>query len=152
MIKLGETYFDEASIIAVSPAIAPGAKGPAQSYSIHVAGEQFYRWEADADEVQRTLEDLGMVAPQSMSAPAFAVSELAELGACLSDGYNYAAKDEDGRVYAFEQAPAKGKKSWLNDDDKSRIVGLAAGEYSALSFADESPLDIAVALEGVLRC
>lgn len=152
MIKLGETYFDEASIIAISPAIAPGAKGPAQSYSIHVVGGQFYRWEADAEEVRRTLEDLGMIAPQSMSGRVFTASELGELASRMADGYRYVAKDADDRVFAYDELPDKGKRSWINDDDRSRIAALSAGEYAALAFADEYPLDIAVALEGVLRC
>lgn len=152
MIKLGETYFDEASIIAISPAITPGTEGPAQSYSIHVAGGQFYRWEADAEKVRRTLEDLGMIAPQSMPDRVFTANELGELAKRMADGYRYAAKDESGRVFAYEEAPTKGKHSWINDDIRSRIAGMTAGEYAALSFEDEYPLDIAVALEGVLRC
>ncbi len=152
MIKLGDAYFDEASIVMIKPGSHFEGENSVPHYWVRVVGGGSYKWAADADEVQRTLEKLGMIEPQSMSASIFTVSELAELGACLADGYSYAAKDEDGRVYAFEQAPAKGKKSWLNDDDKSRIAGLAAGEYAALSFADEYPLDIAVALEGVLRC
>ena len=150
MIKLGEAYFDEASIVMIMP--CSPCEGESPSYWVRVIGGWAYRWIADEGEVRKTLEDLGMIAPQSTPVPIFTVSELAELGACLSEGYSYAAKDEDGRAYAFEQAPAKGKKSWINDDDKSRIAGLTAGEYSALSFADEYPLDIAVALEGVLRC
>lgn len=152
MIKLGEAYFDEASIVMIKPGSHCEGENSDPHFWVRVIGGDSYRWNVDADEVQRTLENLGMIAPQSMSAPAFTVSELAELGACLADGYSYAAKDENGRVYAFEEAPAKGKITWLNDDDRSRIAGLTAGEYAALSFADEYPLDIAVALEGVLRC
>lgn len=153
MIKLGEAYYDETKIFAITPYMNPGVSdGPVEQYRVHCAGGYVFRWDADAEEVRRTLEELGMIAPQLMSAPIFTVSELAELGACLADGYSYVAKDENGRVYAFEEAPAKGKITWLNDDDRSRIAGLTAGEYAALSFADEYPLDIAVALEGVLRC
>lgn len=153
MIKLGEGYYDEASIIAITPVINPCASdAPVERYTVYTVNGQAFRWDADAEEVQRTLEALGMIAPQSMSVPVFTVSELAELGACLSDGYSYAAKDEDGRVFAYEETPDKGTKSWINDDATSRIACLTAGRYAALSFADECPLDIAAALEGVLRC
>lgn len=147
MIKLGDAYFDEASIVAIAPCIAPGAEGPAMRYSVHVVGGQFYPWTADAEEVQRRLEEVGLIAPQSAPMPDFTVSELAELGACLADGYSYAAKDKNGRVYAYSEAPVKGKRSWINDDSVSRVAGLTAGQYAALSFEDEYPLDIAVAIE-----
>lgn len=152
MIKLGEGFYDEASIIAITPARNPRASDtPVDLYTVHLATGQSFRWDATAEEVQQQLEALGMIAP-SASMPDFTVSELAELGACLADGYGYAAKDEGGQVYAFDEPPAKGKHSWINDDDRSRVVGLTAGRYEALSFTDEYPLDITVALEGVLKC
>ena len=152
MIKLGDGYYDEASILAIAPCIDRGAKGSEQRYSIYVVGGQLYPWAADAAEVQRRLEEVGLIAPQSTHMPDFTVSELAELGACLAGGYNYAAKDENGHVYAFGEAPVKGKHSWINDDSVSSVAGLTAGQYTGLSFEDECPLDIAVALEGVQRC
>lgn len=149
MIKLGDAYFDEASILAISPCIAPGADGPASHYTVHLAGGQFYRWTADAEEVQRRLEEVGLIDPQPLPTPGFTESERVELSTCLALGYGYAAKDENGRIFAYESAPAKGERSWLNDDRWSHVTPLVAGEYAALSFEDEHPLDIAVALEGM---
>lgn len=149
MIKLGDAYFDEASIVAIQPCDV----SIATSYLVHVAGGGFYQWTAGAAEVQRKLEEVGLIAPASLRAEnVFTEEELVQLVTSLAGGYYYAAKDEDGRVYAFSEAPLKGKHSWINDDGKSDVIRLTAGEYTALSFADEDPLDIAVALERVLRC
>lgn len=152
MIKLGDAYFDEASIMAIQPCEATGAGGPEPSYLIHLAGGGFYQWHADAVEVQRRLEEVGLIAPQSAPVQDFTEGELAELGACLADGFNYAAKDSNGRIFAYEALPDKGSAGWINDDSVSRLQRLTAGQYVALSFEDDCPLDIAVALEGVSEC
>lgn len=153
MIKLGDAYFDETRIIAIQPYETHGAESLVMScYCVHIAGGGLYKWIADANEVQRRLEEVGLIAPLSTPMPDFTEDELAELAACLAVGYSYVAKDENGRVYAFDEYPAKGKTSWINNDERSRIFGLVAGRYAALSFEDECPMNIAVALEGVQRC
>lgn len=146
MIKLGDAYFDEASITAIMPCDADGC------YIVHFDRGGFYQWIASAAEVQRRLEEVGLITPQSTSVPAFTVSELAELEDCLADGLHYAAKDSTGMIYAYEILPDKGSVGWINDDSVSNLRRLTAGQYAALSFEDECPLDIAVALEGVPGC
>ena len=152
MIKLGDAYFDEASIVMIKPGNTYESEGSEPCFWVRVVGGNAYKWIASAAEVQRRLEEVGLIAPQSAYMPDFTENELAELGACLADGYSYAAKDDGGRVYAFSEAPVKGKHSWINDDGISRVARLTAGQYAALSFENECPLDIAVALEGVHGC
>lgn len=153
MIKLGKSYFDETRISAITPATNLRESAASEDlFIVHMVNGHSFRCETDADEVWRTLKTLGVITPQSMSAQVFTASELGELARRLAEGFHYAAKDADDRVFAYDEPPNKGKRSWINDDDRSRIAGLSAGEYAALAFADEYPLDIAVALEGVLRC
>lgn len=108
MIKLGEGYYDEASIIAITPSRDPRTSdSPVDQYIIYTAGSHSFRWDANAAEIQRRLAEVGLIAPRPMPMLELTVSELAELGACLADGYSYAAKDEDGRIYAFSEVPLK---------------------------------------------
>lgn len=146
MIKLGNAYFNEASITAIMPCDADGC------YIVHFDRGGFYQWIASAEEVQRRLEEVGLIAPQSAPMQDFTEGELAELEACLVDGFNYAAKDSNGLIFAYGALPDKGSTGWINDDNVSRLQRLTAGRYAALSFEDDCPLDIAVALEGVSGC
>lgn len=150
MVKLGDAYFDETSIVAIMPVLT--SEEPVTRYTVCVAGGHFYLWDADAAKVQRRLEEVGLIEPQSAPLPDFTKDEQAELRDYSLIGFDYAAKDEDGCVYAYSKIPSKGKHSWLNDDSVSRVTRLTAGRYAALAFTDECPLDIAVALKGVLRC
>ena len=148
MIKLGDAYFDEASIIAISPCVAPGAEGPVKRYSVHVVGGQFYSWIADAAEVQRRLEEVGLIEPEPQAGPPeFPPDEMGLLAAALAQGYYYAAKDSTGQIYAYRDLPEKGTRWWNAATDDGRQTLRLHGEFAPLSWDDESPLIIEVALE-----
>lgn len=150
MIKLGDAYFDEASIMAIAPEAVYGSDAPATRYLVYVAGGKFYPWNANAEEVQRRLEEVGLIEPEEPSVPLdFQPNELELLADALDQGYYYAARDSTGQVYAYRDRPSKGKGTWLAVGSESIPLRLR-GEFAALSWDDEESLDIAVALEGVL--
>lgn len=153
MIKLGDAYFDEASIVAIAPVVVPGAEDPVKRYTVQVAGGQFYRWTAGAAEVQRRLEEVGLIEPEAQSIrPEFPPNEMDLLMDALKQGYYYAAKDSTGQIYAYRDLPEKGTRCWNATTDDGRQTLRLHGEFAALSWDDESPLIIEVALEGVQRC
>ena len=153
MIKLGDAYFDEASIVAISPCITPTAEGAGKRYMIEVVGGQFYPWAADAAEVQRRLEEVWLIAPQEQAVPLdFSPNEIGLLMDALGQGYYYAAKDSTGQIYAYRDLPEKGTRCWNATTDDGRQTLRLHGEFASLSWDDESPLIIEVALEGVPGC
>lgn len=152
MIKLGDAYFDEASIVAISPCRTPVGE-LTQCYSIRVADGRSYTWYADAAEVQRRLEEVGLIAPQAQAVPLdFPPDEIDLLMNALEQGYYYAAKDSTGQIYAYRDLPKKGTRCWNATTDDGRQTLRLHGEFAALSWDDESPLIIEVALEGVPGC
>ena len=153
MIKLGDAYFDEASIVAILPSVIPGTELLAKNYVIHIAGGLSYQWKTDGDKVRQTLEALGLIAPQAQAVPLdFPPDETDLLMDALEQGYYYAAKDSTGQIYAYRDLPKKGTRCWSATTDDGRQTLRLHGEFASLSWDDESPLIIAVALEGVQRC
>ena len=147
MIKLGNAYFNEASITAIMPCDADGC------YIVHFDRGGFYQWAADAAEVQRRLEEVGLIEPEPQAiSPEFPPDEMGLLAAALEQGYYYAAKDSTGQVYAYRDLPKKGSRCWNARTDDGQQTFRLHGEFAALSWDDESPLIIEVALEGVLGC
>ena len=146
MIKLGDAYFDEASITAIIPCDADGC------HIVHFDRGGFYQWIASAAEVQRRLEEVGLIAPEPQAVPlGFLPDEIQILTNALKQGYNYAARDSTGQVYAYRDLPEKGERCWNAVGSGPQTIRLH-GAFTALSWDDESPLIIATALEGVLGC
>lgn len=153
MIKLGDAYFDEASIVAIAPCLPPDAEDAARSYTIQLADGYSYPWIADAAEVQRRLEEVGLIAPEVQAVPLdFTSDEIDLLMDALEQGYYYAAKDSTGQIYAYRDLPKKRTRCWNARTDDGRQTLRLHGEFTSLSWDDESPLIIAVALEGVPGC
>ena len=147
MIKLGDAYFNEASITAIIPCDADGC------YIVHLDRGGFYQWIASAAEVQRRLEEVGLIEPEPQAGPpGFPPDEMGLLAAALAQGYYYAAKDSTSQVYAYRDLPEKGTRCWNAATDDGRQTLRLHGEFAALSWDDESPLIIAAALEGVPGC
>ena len=133
MIKLGEAYFNEASIVAIAPCLTPDAEDAARSYTIQVVGGQFYSWTSDAAGIQRRLEEVGLIAPQAQAAPLyFPPDEIDLLMDALEQGYYYAAKDSTGQIYAYRDLPEKGTRCWNATTDDGRQTLRLRGEFASL--------------------
>lgn len=147
MIKLGDAYFDEASITAIIPCDADDC------HIIHFDRGGFYQWKAEASEVQRRLEEVGLIEPEPQAvSPEFPPDEMGLLAAALDQGYYYVAKDSTGQVYAYRDLPEKGGRCWNAATDDGQQTLRLHGEFAALAWDDESPLIIEAALEGVRGC
>ena len=153
MVKLGDAYFDEASIVMIKPGDTHETEDSELCFLVRVVGGATYKWTADAAEVQRRLEEVGLIAPQAQAVPLdFPPNEIGLLMDALEQGYYYAAKDSTGQIYAYRDSPEKGTRCWNATTDDGRQTLRLHGEFAALSWDDESPLIIATALEGVQRC
>ena len=102
---------------------------------------------ATMDEAHDALAEAGFIEPLPAEPEPvlFTEHELEHLRFAFRSGMRYAAKDADGRAYVFQEAPRKGEHSWINDDSRSR-VGRLKGDFPALSFEDDVPLDLAAVL------
>lgn len=152
MIKLGNTYFNEAHIVAISQSTCPGNTVPMKRFVVQVVGGQHYSVDIGSEEVQRRLEEAGLIEPDVPSAPiGFPPNEIDLLMDALKQGYYYAAKDSTGQIYAYRDLPQKGARCWNATTDDGRQTLRLHGEFAALSWDDESPLMIEIALEGMRR-
>lgn len=148
MIKIGDVYLDEASIQAIMPgASAPLCSDPAKrrNYSIYLATGKVIIVTTSDDELQQLLISAGLLQrPDTFAADGkFTAEELEELSAVFRLGYRFAARDHDGKVFAYKGRPVKGKCTWQHDEAK-RLYR----DYDALSFDDAEPLDLAALFVG----
>lgn len=109
------------------------------------SGQEISIADATIEQAHDALAAVGFIAPQPVDATSmpFTEAERSELRAAYLKGLRYVAQDKSGKTFAYGQPPVKGKGSWLNDDDRS-CVSMVYGDFSALSFADEYPLDLEV--------
>lgn len=149
MIRVGGAILNENFIAAIRPANDDGIIVPAEVATLTIvslsSGEQV-AIKAPMADACRALERVGSLEPDTAFLPdGFTPGELDELRTKYEDGFRFAARDDDGKAYAFSAMPTKGKASWINDDDVS-IVNRLYNDYLALSFSDAQPLEIGALL------
>ena len=150
MIRVGDTILNEDFIAAIRPA---HEKRPTKNNNertvLIVSLSSGYEIAVDASmsEAVRALVKAECLEPMpSGSQTAFSAEELGELKTRFEQGFRFAAKDEDGKAFVFTVKPTKGAASWINDDSIS-VIRRLRNSFNALSFEDESPLDISILLD-----
>ncbi len=149
MIRVGGAILNENFIAAICPVNDDGIIVPAEVATLTVvslsSGEKI-AIEAPMSEACGALERVGYLEPDTAFRPdGFTPGELDELRTKYEEGFRFAARDDDGKAYAFSAIPTKGKASWINDDDVSTVNRLY-NDYLALSFSDAQPLEIGALL------
>ena len=149
MIKIGDVYLDEASIQAIMPgASAPSCGDPAKrrNYTVYLATGKVIIVTTSDDELQRLLTRAGLLQQPDFCAAdgQFTADELEELASVFRIGYLFAARDHDGKVFAYKGKPVKGKYTWQHDEAK-RLYR----DYDALAFEDAEPVDLTALFVGV---
>lgn len=150
MIRVGDTILNEDFIAAIRPADDDGIIVPADVATLTIvslsSGEQVFI-RAPMEDAGRALERAGVLEPmQRIQTRAFTLGDIDELKLRYEQGFRFAAKDENGKAFAFTIRPTKGKASWINDDNAS-IVQRLYSELDALSFEDDNPLEISSLLD-----
>lgn len=141
MIRLGNYLLNEEAIEIVFQE-EPGVLGVKTQ-----GGDVHYIPNLTVDDVHRMLFERGLMEPLVAEVVSVVLTprEKTDLQKALDDGFLFAAKDVTGQVFAYEECVEKGDRCWLHKAS-NRVMRLH-GEFAALSFEDEYPLDIAAALE-----
>lgn len=148
MIKIGDVYLDEASIQAIMPGASAqpcGNPDKIRNYSVYLTTGKVIIIATSATELQQLLISAGLLQqPETYAADGqFTAEELEELATVFRLGYRFAARDHDGKVFAYKGRPVKGKCTWQHDEAKRLHC-----DYAALAFEDVEPLDLAALFVG----
>lgn len=132
--------------ISLSPSAPYTTDGNAAGCLVTMRSGDQLCLEASVEDVQREFERIGFldILPDAVS-KLLLDSEVTILESKLARGFRYAAKDANGATFAYTEPPIKGTVSWINDDNEPGVERIIGG-IDMLSFDDEYPLDIAVAL------
>lgn len=151
MVRIGNVFFEGTAVEAIVPEyITQRGCGRAvtQGYDIHLAGGSIVPLNVSEEDLRPLLDEAGYVfpteAPEPEQSPLFAEGELVELSNAFRAGYLFAARDGDGKVFAYKGKPEKKGMSWRHDEAK-RLYR----DYAALAFEDTEPLDLTALFTGV---
>ena len=113
LIKIGSAYVDPAEIAAIEPARDDSLPDYERARQIYVAlksGPSFWV-DATMDEAEAALIDAGVIENPYPDAedepPELTENERSELAALDANGYEYIARDADGKLYAYKCEPGR---------------------------------------------
>lgn len=138
MIKLGHAWVDMNAVSAICE--NRGESG----WSLFLSsGRIVGLTDVTEEEVVQALERCGMIeeTPTAIDIYNLTAGELEELAEAARDGFLWAAQDKDGKSFAYPVSPVKRSSTWMGNGSGFRR--LKAGDYGALSFDQDAPLDLA---------
>lgn len=149
MVKIGDTYFAEGAIEAMVPRqsmdLCPGFNG---NYipvcDVHLANGSVVTAKATEDEIAAAVALLGLLAPPEEPETDLEPEELEELAALFGAGFRWAARDRDGKVFAYKDKPTKGRSCWQSDEHQR-----LHHDFDGIAFDDHAPLDLTKLFTGV---
>lgn len=105
LIRIGDCFVDTEQIQAVRDLFVPGDETP--TLEIILPGACCFQVEATMDEAEAALIDAGMIENPYPEAVGLTLGEeeLAELEELYEHGYEYIARDADGKLNAFKTDP-----------------------------------------------
>lgn len=110
LIKIGDCFVDPEQVQAVRDMFVPG-RDETPTVEIILPGPTCFRAEATIDEAEAALIDAGVIEnpyPEAeLEAPALNDNERIELEALDAQGYEYIARDADGKLYAYKCEPGR---------------------------------------------
>ena len=108
LIKIGNCWVDPNEIAAIFPA-ADLPSTPKVGITLRSGGSTWA--EATMDEAEAALIDAGVIEnpypEEAFEAPALSDNERIELEALDAQGYEYIARDADGKLYAYKCEPGR---------------------------------------------
>ena len=108
LIRIGDCFVDPEQIQAVRDLFVPGDETP--TLEIILPGECCFQVEATMDEAEAALIDAGMIEnpyPEDDGVK-LSTEEHAELDELYGMGYEYLARDADGKLCAYKTDPLQG--------------------------------------------
>ena len=147
MVKIGNSYFAEAAIEAIVPKFRMVRRSAEavkhNAYDVHLANGNIVTAEASEGEVAAVVDLLGLLVPDEPER-GLGLDELEELASLFAAGYRWAARDRDGKIFAYKDKPEKGDNSWLGTEFERLYQ-----DFEAITFEADSPLDLTKLFAGV---
>ena len=110
LIKIGDCFVDPEQIHAVRDMFVPG-RDETPTVEIILANGECFEAQAAMDEAEAALIDAGVIEnpypEDALETPALSDNERIELEALDAQGYEYIARDADGKLYAYKCEPAR---------------------------------------------
>jgi len=110
LIKIGDCFVDPEQVQAVRDMFVPG-RDETPTVEIILPGPTCFRAEATIDEAEAALIDAGVIEnpypEDELETPALSDNERIELEALDAQGYEYIARDADGKLYAYKCEPGR---------------------------------------------
>ena len=132
MVKIGNAWVEPGSIVAVAPTVSEGYR-PTPTCSVFLRSGQRMIIGGQMELVEEDLIEAGLIGdPESERPPALNAEEEAELKHLYALGYLYLARDQDGRLFAFQEVPKREGAYW---SDHSTVA--AHRMSAAFGFIDE---------------
>lgn len=110
LIKIGDCFVDPEQIQAVRDMFVP-ALDETPTVEIILANGECFEAQAAMDEAEAALIDAGVIEnpypEDALETPALSDNERIELEALDAQGYEYIARDADGKLYAYKCEPGR---------------------------------------------
>jgi len=110
LIKIGDCFVDPEQIQAVRDMFVP-ALDETPTVEIILANGECFEAQAAMDEAEAALIDAGVIEnpypEDELETPALSDNERIELEALDAQGYEYIARDADGKLYAYKCEPGR---------------------------------------------
>lgn len=109
LVKIGNCFVDPLQIQAVRDLFVPGDETP--TVEIILANGMCFEEQTAMDEAESALIDAGVIEnpypEEAFKTPALSDEERIELEALDAQGYEYLARDVDGKLYAYKCEPGR---------------------------------------------
>lgn len=110
LIKIGDCFVDPEQVQAVRDMFVP-AMDQEPTIEIILANGECFDAQAAMDEAEAALIDAGVIknpySEDALETPALSDNERIELEALDAQGYEYIARDADGKLYAYKCEPGR---------------------------------------------
>lgn len=110
LIRIGDCFVDPEQVQAVRDMFVPG-RDATPTVEIILANGGCFEAQAAMDEAEAALIDAGVIEnpypEEAFEAPALSDNERIELEALDAQGYEYIARDADGKLYAYKSEPGR---------------------------------------------
>ena len=149
MVKIGDTYFAEGAIEAMAPYEGRfmdenGHMHYAPACSVYLSCGNVVDTKATEDEIAAAASLLGLLALPEEPETELESEELEELAALFSVGFRWAARDRDGKAFAYKDKPVKGLSCW-----QAYTYQRLQHDFACLTFDADAPLDLNKLFKGV---
>ena len=137
LVKIGDCFVDPLQIQVVRDMFVPGDETP--TVEIILANGECFEAQAAMDEAEAALIDAGVIEnpypEETFETPALSDEERIELETLDAQGYEYLARDVDGKLYAYKCEP--GREDGYYFSPGCQQPELVAGDFLCVD-ADEA--------------